>query len=868
MRFADPQACPDCRGAIAGQSTCPHCGLDLTSAEVRQLWQTLLQADELLARAALRRDRSVQAPPPPQAADPFATAAPPPPPPAAPAPVPPATPPPPAQSPTVGPLPSYPQPGPVPADYALGGFLQSGQLRAGERTPPKEWSVGTILLTLGAFGLIVAGFIFVTRSWGDLGLVGRTLVLLGVTAGFAALGVWVTRRTLRASAEAVWTVVLALLTLDFFAARHEGMLGLDGMSIAWAWVVWGVVLVGLGILIGRFARAFLNADLLSTALVGGLGITLAGIGAANVPADWDMPWRSILALVAAGLLALATRPAGIRPLTITARVVVAAFFTWSYVVAVIGLVDHPKVDELVGDGHGLPLVLMAVAAVVIAWLVAPVRIWAVALAVFAVCALVAVPSGDAWRPEGAWLAVAGLAAVLAVAASRGTNAWAKGLRGGATPVVGGLVLLHLGLLADVFNAIGNGFDAAWSGPWDGRLDPVWAEDTAAWVVIPMVIGLVVVAWFVPRWPELKAIHRHASSAVAVALALGALVAVVEARLQLWAGVSALMVVAAALLAAHVRNLGVLVGPTAAVLVGFAAALAAPNQGVSASAYVAGAVVLAGLSYAKGADWARQTYAIASVIAFVGGLVAAADLLDPPHAVPALVGVVVSLALVAATGVVLRDQPVRIGVEAAAGFTMFVALIAEGSTSEAAVRWTIVGVVLIGLSFVVPDRQWYLWLGGAALAVAYVLLVVDSGFSFVEAYTLPLGAIALAVGFYFVRKKPDMETWLLLGPGLTLALVPSVPQALANPTDLRALLLGIGAAAALTLGIRFSWQAPFVFGVTILTLLVLFNIGPYANAAPRVVLIAAVSAMLLGFGITWEDRVRDGRKLVGYVRSMR
>ena len=60
----------------------------------------------------------------------------------------------------------------------------------------------------------------------------------------------------------------------------------------------------------------------------------------------------------------------------------------------------------------------------------------------------------------------------------------------------------------------------------------------------------------------------------------------------------------------------------------------------------------------------------------------------------------------------------------------------------------------------------------------------------------------------------------------------------------------------------------MFGVTIITLLVLFNIGPYANAAPRVVLIAVVSAILLGFGITWEDRVRDGRKLVGYVRSMR
>ena len=80
--------------------------------------------------------------------------------------------------------------------------------------------------------------------------------------------------------------------------------------------------------------------------------------------------------------------------------------------------------------------------------------------------------------------------------------------------------------------------------------------------------------------------------------------------------------------------------------------------------------------------------------------------------------------------------------------------------------------------------------------------------------------------------------------------------------------GVVARIGFMVGIKQGWQAPFVAGVGIATLVVLFNIGPYANAAPRVVVIAIVSAILLGVGITWEDRVRDGRKLVGYVRSMR
>src|SRR4051794_27405140 len=54
MRFADPTSCPECRGVIAGEQACPHCGFDLMSVEARELWQALLHADVLLARAAHR----------------------------------------------------------------------------------------------------------------------------------------------------------------------------------------------------------------------------------------------------------------------------------------------------------------------------------------------------------------------------------------------------------------------------------------------------------------------------------------------------------------------------------------------------------------------------------------------------------------------------------------------------------------------------------------------------------------------------------------------------------------------------------------------------------------------------------------------
>jgi hypothetical protein len=849
MPFANPHACPSCGGAIAGEAVCPHCHLDLNSEPARQLWQTLLHADFLLeqARHVPGGPAAVHTPQPAADAVPPTT------------PIPAAAP-----TPTSAPTPTAPT---APGTYAPYPATP-GPAPASAPRKDRSWSVGTILLVLGAFGLIVAGLIFVTRSWGSLGLVGRTLILLGVTVVIGALGVWVTRRPLRASAEAVWTVFLSLLTLDFFAGRHENLLGLRHLDIAWAWIVWGVLLLGLCVLIAVLSRRTLKADLVATSIVGGFGMTISGIGAGGVNQDWDLSWQSSLALLVAGALSLATRPAKLRSLTITARAVVAGFFVFAYIVAAVELFDHPSLHELASGRHALPMVLMTAVSLAIAGVVRPVRVPAVALAVISICALVITPSAEAWEPEGTWLSVAGLAVAFAVLASRGGSDWIRGIRCGAVPVIAAIGLLHLGLLIDVFDAIGRAFDNSWEGAWDARLYASSAEHTAIWPVPVVLAALLITTWFVLRWPEAAKAKVYAALILAIVAGVGLVDAVVGTRLPLWVGVTVLIAAAVVTLGAHRRELTVAAGPVAAGLAGFASLLSVSNQSVSSAAWLSSSLVLAGLAAFKGVTVLRQGYAVAAVGLLVGGAAAFVDVIDAPRAATALVALVLALGVLAGAGLWWQGDAVRIPVEIAAGVATFVALVIEGSSSELAVRWTIAGVVIIALSFVIKDRQIYLWPGIAALIVAYVLLIVDSGFSFVEAYTLPLGAGALGVGLFLTRKRPDTTTWLLLGPGLALALLPSVPQALADPTGLRALLLGVGALVALSVGIRLGWQSPFIFGVAIAAALLLFNIGPYANAAPRVVLIAVVSGVLLGVGITWEDRVRDSRKLVTYVRGMR
>lgn len=870
MRFADPQACPDCRGAIAGQPACPHCGLDLTSLEVRQLWQTLLQADDLLARAA-RKPRApvgprdpVTPPAAPTMPAPTATQEP-----TRPAPTPPQTPVDPvreAAPPFVAaPAGRRPYPTPGPAAPAAPGGPPPPQTTA---APGRSWSVGTILLVLGAFGLVVAGLIFVTRSWEDIGLAGRTLILLGVTAVIGALGIWVTRRPLRASAEAVWAVFLALLTLDVFAARHEDLLGLRGLRLEGAWIAWGVIALALSLTIAVWARPHVKTALIVPAVAAGVSITIAGIGAGALGDDWDVAWRAILALVVAGLLALSTRPAGLAPTTLAARIVVAGFFAFAYLAAAQSVADNPALSDLVGGGHGVPLLLMGAASVVIGWLVPVVRIPAVALAVVAVGGLGVAPVVDAGGEASTWTVVAVLSVALAALGARGRNDWMRGVRLGALPAVAGIVIVHLRLTGDAIETITRGLADPWSVEWDRRLDVSSVADHAAWVVPVVLVALLATTWFVAHWPEAAPAAPHAPALVGSAMALGAATAVVALRWPVWVVAWSLIALAAVFAVVRARRIVSVPSPVTALLLLAGSALAAASHGVSATTWLAGGLVLVVVAFVTDGDELRPVYAFVGVALIVGGIAALVELIDIDDAVTPLVAVVASIAMMSAAQFVRVDQGVGPAIEIAAGIGLGVALVMPGTAGEFSVRWTIAGASLIGLGMAVAGRRWFVWPGLAALIVAYVALVLDSGFSFVEAYTLPLGVAVLAVGLVLTPRKPDIGTWTLLGPGLAVSLLPSVPQALADPTEVRALVLGVGALVVLAVGVRWSWQAPFVAGVMILTLLVLFNIGPYANAAPRVVLIAAVSAVLLGIGITWEDRVQDGRKLVHYVRSMR
>ena len=193
---------------------------------------------------------------------------------------------------------------------------------------------------------------------------------------------------------------------------------------------------------------------------------------------------------------------------------------------------------------------------------------------------------------------------------------------------------------------------------------------------------------------------------------------------------------------------------------------------------------------------------------------------------------------------------------------------ELGLGQQALLWTVAGVVLVMLSLFIEDRRFLRYLGVAALGVGWILRLVASDVETVEAYTAPFALVLLGAGLLAMKDNPRLRTAIALTPGLTLAFLPSLPQALDTPTGLRALVLGLAALLALAVGVWRKWQMPFLFGTVVVALLVLWNVGPLANGLPRWTLIATAGIVLVGSGITWENRVKNARSATEFVQNLK
>ena len=816
-RYADPFACPDCHTPIPlGADTCRACALPLTHPLAGELLRTLTRADDLLVQ--LRATASATLPVPVVAVAGATAAA--------------------ATTRHASPLAGVaPMPVAAPSPRRRG-------LRAA--------TVPQILLGLGATCLLVAAVIFLAVAWSWLGIEGRTTVLVALTAISGGTGVWLAGRGLRVAGEALTVVALGLLTLDVVGADSAGWLG--DLSFAGLVGVVGAVLgtISLGL---ALTPTRLVAPQLAAAL--GLGLTWAGTGGAVTGHDLAIPTAAALAFAALALLGRTTHRT-----VLSWAAVVGAGFAWFDLL--VSSLDGLEVDGTLtfagvwtGTGWGLlvaaallllPLAvdrrhdlavgcITAAASLTTAALVVPVLDESLTAAISVALGVLLVWTATAYALPRSWSLVA-----LVPAAAAGLPA----------------AVVALALLVDA---------AARVLVVDGAT--LRLEDERA-LAHPALLVPIAVAWMLLTVVAVPALLRVMTRTVApLALAVTAVATLALFPVPLWTVVVATALVGAALVADGLR--GETVTGTVRASLGGLVLLASAVAGLPSPLLLTGSLAL--LTLAAAAVLVRGSFPEAALIggltlpaALAATLWSAADLADVDtvlRAVPVLF-VVGALALA---------RP-RLEVELSAAVTGSAAAVvsvaaALDQPTAMSIHLTVAGALVTATSLLHTSRRPMAWVGGLLLAAATWVRLADLGVESPEAYTLPTAVVLVLLGLHRLRTVPTASTVSSLGPGLTLATVPSLLWILAeDPVSLRAALLGAACLALVLLGARLRWSSPLVVGAAVGALLALRELAPYAVQTPQWVVIGLAGTILTVVGVTWERRLVELRQAATYLERLR
>ncbi|MFF1465224.1 SCO7613 C-terminal domain-containing membrane protein [Streptomyces sp. NPDC058330] len=756
--------------------------------------------------------------------------------------------------------------------------------------PPRQAAPATgargaqnVLLVLGGLLLAVAAIAFTLFSWGEMGIAGRSAVLTAVTAGALVAPAPLLGRRLSSTAEALAAVALVLTVLDAYALHAAVLPDTDGLGFAAASsVVLAVAWAAYGLGLGR-----LRLPLPAAVVMGQFPLVL-----------WA--WYADGPAVAFGWALLVTAAADVAVASRGGRLAVRVA-AWSgaavtgSVALLIGLVTSlPAGGAVAAAGPGALLLAGAVVALSAGWR-AP-REWAVAGGVVAGGAAVAgvggvLRTGVPWS----WAVVVYLlcgAALSAVVRLRAVpRPVVRGVLGASVAVTGAAVLVVLPVVAAVLLGPASLVTDVWSGAPEGVRGAVGASvrwpDAGPAPVVLLVSGALLGAVYAARGRAGGPRTGWWAAAGCGALGLG------------WAGAVVLPVVVDApyavavvvglLLVAGLSEVAVRRAPDAVAWTALGCALVgAVGAGLPALAAepatytVFGALVVlfAGVAVRSRVAAVRSVAAVASVLCalVVAGAVGASLGWSAPRAavvvlvVPA-VTVGLGLRLRGPAGAPSLPPSLSLSLEFAGAFG---ALVAVGlSVPDAPYLALVLGLcgVLAAATALRPERRpgaGYL-AAGLFVAATWVRLGA-SGVADPEAYTLPVSVVACGVGFLRRRRDPEASSWVAYGPGLAVTLLPSLVTAWPDPHWPRPLLLGVAALVVTLVGARRRLQAPLVLGGSVLALDALHELAPHVvqvlDALPRWAFPALAGLLLLALGATYEQRLRDARRVRESLGRMR
>ncbi len=712
----------------------------------------------------------------------------------------------------------------------------------------------TLLAAGGVLLLVIAAIVFTAVAWRELPLLLRGGLLLAASAGCAALTGSLTRRGLPRTAEATGVLSVALLAVLVNGLWRGGLLdGVGGGLVVFA--LTAVTLAAVSHLLARATNT--GAPFVLAAWMAPAAAVAAGVRVAEALAPLRIPASDPIAVTAALLAGAAVGCAyaermlaglpGWRLGTQLAGVLLWLLSVGGLVLTLAGLA--PSVREQLGP-FAAALVLAAVgvgAAAGARRLGGGSRWWRMAGVAGMWFAATLGAAGALWERSAAWPQ---LQVVVPLALGIAALSWctSRSARRGA---IVGLLPITLAGLTVVADAVEGVLEVAvWrlAAPWtDVQRAALLAVGPSSLLSAFAVVALVVaVVWRVDR-----------VAATATALAGGGMVGVAVGAAVWHAGggsVVALGIVAGAAVAVrrHTPATVPLLAVLSATVLAVTLALATEALTIATLAIAAGVTLPAVATRDRRATVVAPALVTADVIGLVAAGVAAAT------AGPGPVGVAIGVAAAGAWMVAsaTRARPsASTAVEgtAAAAFGIAIGLAAAADAAPwLAVTLGLLAVAAAGVAVWRPDRRWMRWVATAAASASSWTVLSDLDIDLVEAYTVPPALAISALGAASLRAHPSASSWPVLGTGLSLLTVPTVAQLMADPGDLRRLVVTVVAGSVLAAtGRALGLQSPLVAGVGALTMAALSQHDVITDLLPRWVLLAAAGTLLLWLSISYE-----------------
>lgn len=719
-------------------------------------------------------------------------------------------------------------------------------------------SVQNALLVLGGVLLTLAAAVFTLVSWGQMGIAGRALVLGAVTLATLAAPAALLKRGLRSTAESVAGLGLALTVLDAYALHAAALSGTDGTGYAAAAsAVLAAVWAAYGLLP---ATAALRLPL-PCALAAAQSPLLLGALAADASAY--VITAALLVTAGFDAVAVVRLPAG--AVRITAVVGACGMGGWGVLGA--GWLSLSAGGPGAAARAGA-LLLLAAAIALAAALRGPGTRHALGLATTSGLLVVAALGGVARSGVPSQWAVAahlavGIGLLAAVRRERLPDAVRRGFAWASGAVQTLAVLWALPVVAVVLLGPAGRLGRVWSGaPADARaavtVEVPWPYGaTVAPLVLVAVAAVLALAVRAEPWRG-RALLGSLGLLWAAALTLPAVFEVpYPAGMLVLGALTATALYACRITASAARVMAlVLALVTAAGL----ALVSLASQSATLVALSVLTVLFAAASWRTGVAPFTAPAALVYGAALASASGAAADW--PPTRIALLVLLVPAAAALLAPrlGALQATVPVE-AVGAALG--LFAVALAVTDPPTLALVLALCGVIAAGTALRAERRP----VGYAATALfvlaAWVRMAAwDVGTP--EAYTLPVTVPALLVGALRRRRDPGVSSWAAYGPGLAATLLPSLVAAWADQHWTRPLLLGGAALLVTLLGARHRLRAPLVLGGSVLALVTLHELAPYVvqvtGALPRWAPPALAGLLLLALGATYEQRIRDVRRV--------